>query len=751
MSLPHALLVSLVLVGTTGAAPRPLGQVVWTTMTDGRASLSGHTFLPPEAPRDLWPDGPRGVDPAGYLDPRAPRLEETTKVAADSPRATLGLLHPALDHTGSRVLFISGETWGPDTVPEERPAASPGGAIGGGGLSLRFRKSEGVASDPRAAGAVMDSHPVSDPEGRHVYFSRFFYRDGPGGGAGWFLMRARYRDLERGEAEVVEDGEGTPIRGNQPFVTADGRFLVYVKPDRGNAGSDVFVMSLDPPGPETLLADGEGPYPRPERGADPTTGASSGMGAAPVEAWNAYSMMGGKARISHPVVSPDGSWLAYSCDRDGDWDLYLRKLVSPGPGRLETEGDEIPVQPEAVVEADPASGMPGPGGDDADDMNPSFSGDGLFLAYASDRADASPTSARGDGTRIWVVGVEAAGGPAYHEAIPSTAGSNDGGALWPYWDQDTDPPHLSLTLSPEGGGEPMVLELTDVEPDPGPGKDAFDLSLRMRDHHPLVPPPGVGRSVAFPPIRVGRGTESRPLRLVYPTDGPNGESLLLLLSRQRERVGEHRGLAGLERTASGRVPRPGGRKGARPGIAGGGRGEEPTGPLVDGDTFDGLFTFEDVRIRVDALARDDRWLRTGVPADLAGTLFPEGVPPPRVESRTMRREDPRSLPVDSPKRPYLAKVSRRESLEEGRPGITWWVEEREGEGDFVVRDENAPHLLFRAPNYPPADHPEAPELYLRVVVRDLLQNVTDLRIPIHVRPRGFEVDTLQLGTQRRSI
>jgi hypothetical protein len=67
--------------------------------------------------------------------------------------------------------------------------------------------------------------------------------------------------------------------------------------------------------------------------------------------------------------------------------------------------------------------------------------------------------------------------------------------------------------------------------------------------------------------------------------------------------------------------------------------------------------------------------------------------------------------------------------------------------------ENAPYILFRTGNFPPAqgvapDDPRNQDRFLRIVCRDLLSNVTDIRIPIYVKSHEFSVSTIRSDTQR---
>ncbi len=723
-------------------ALEPEGRLVWTVQKGNDFTLATHLFAPPGTPAELILKGVVRVDESYFLDSSGTELKEAGKVDEKSPKADLRFLHPALDHTGKRLLWIGGPSWGPESVPGAKPKENPDGKVGGGGLALHFGKPGNALTRPAEDGAVMDGFPVVDPEGKWIYFARFFYDNGPAGEPGWHLMRYPFEQPEAARPEPVMSPSGIPVMGLHPVVSTAGNYLYWVRPDPDNVGSDIWYMSLEPPTEPTLLVPGEGPYPKPFRGSDPTASASDGDDAADIDSWMRYSLYGGKARISRPSVSSDGSFLAYATDRDGDWDLYVSRVEETGPGQLRWV-EELPVLQGPVRDLEAAPGTPEFLGDGADDSWPVFSGDSKFLAYMSDRTKEDPFDRGGGESRIWVVGVEATGGPPdYHKLAPAEAGLNQG-AMWPYWDQDEDPPHVLVTVSPEGGGDPMVLKLVDQEPDATTRSDVVSMSLQIRDYHRDVPPPGEPTPADLAPIQVGAGGPgSEPAaRLEYPTDTGLGNSLFLLLSGARENLGPHMGLGKFK------VPT---------GVAGKAGTAPFAHPRLTSPDFDGLWTFENVRLKVDVLARDNRWLRVGVPKDLARTLYPDGkVPPASVEVTHMLRHDPRAMDPLDPKPPYLKRISRNENLERHYPGITWWVEEMAHGGQdgavLAISNENAPYLIFRAANHPVERYPDSRELYLRIVVRDLMSNVSDLRIPIHVRPKDFAVDTLQIESRRKDL
>lgn len=315
--------------------------------------------------------------------------------------------------------------------------------------------------------------------------------------------------------------------------------------------------------------------------------------------------------------------------------------------------------------------------------------------------------------------------------------------MWPWWDQDEDPPHVLISLRPSDGTPPLVLRIQDDDPDPSNASDAFTMSLEVRDYNPLIPPVPAEPPSSLAPIRIGATGGPDPVHLEYPTNGPTANSLKLLLMGGRDNLGEHLGLKKLF------VPT---------GTPGQASASAFSDPLLTSEQFGGLFVFENTRLEVKVIARDNRWKRVGPSGSMAGSYSTD----PIEEARQILPEDPRSLarPSGESDPPYLDIVPRNE-LDNGRPGIAWWVEEapRGSTDETAVKVsspsfENAPHVLFRVANYPPdggsgSDEIRRTDFFLRVVARDLLANVTDVRIPVYVKDKSFAVSTLESGSERK--
>lgn len=726
----------LLLTGGSSRAREPLGRIVWTERQDSAFTVQTKLLVPPGTDAGLYLQGPVKVDSTYYVItdrrradtlPTAKLLQDATgSVTLDSPRSKVRYLHPAFDVTGRRLLFTGGDTWGPNLSATQAEAVA-------GGTSLYF----GVHDGPRRftapqAGLEMDAFPASDARGEWIYFSRFHYRGVSGQPPGWYLMRVPRVAAQAGTPgqEELLIADGSPVAGFQPTVTARGTHMLFVRQDPENLGSDLWVVPLEPsPSTPYPLMDGEGPgFSMPAPGGDRA-------------AWAEYSAHQGKARIDHPSVASDGRYVAYACDRDGDWDIYTLPL------QVEATGDLSAGTEERLWAASDQ--------DTTHEMWPSVSGDGGYVAYMGNRsgttADRTAAALSGGQTRIWMAGAGAGDGPVGYDQLLLDPGAGID-QMWPHWEQDEDPPHLLLVLQQSNGGRPTRLQLIDEEPDSSPRTDTVSLSLELADYYPEAPPPGSDIMPLFPPYEFGFAHPAPAIRIEYQTEdvasasdddkGVNpfdtssevrrGHSLHLLLSGKRDRLGLHRGLQSFTSVQA--------------------TGSGPGSPASLPDAaFDGIYLFENERLVIDVYARDNRWLRVAPEDAQQAALYSTD---PVVEGTQIVVTDPRSLTGGTARPPYLAPRPPRDLMVQAYPGVAWWIEEggpgETDESNFKVLYENPPYVIFRFANYPQEEVKPSQwrDLYLRVVARDLLSNVTDVRIPLHVRSKEFVASRLGAGTQR---
>lgn len=730
---------ALVLTTLTAAAGRaespPRGQLIWTQL-DG-TNFSVHTTLYGPDGKALDPNKlpvkPPGAvinvnDRTLMFSPTGDQLLETATLDPSKPASVVHFLHPAFDFTGRRVLWAGGTTFGPKELP---PVTKPDGNVSTlstveGGTTLFYgEKGRTVTELSLQQGEAMDAFPTSDPQARWIYFARFFYGPGKVDVPGWYLMRKSREQVAEGtdkSAELVKDGQGRPIYGTQPFVSEAGEYLLYVKTDPENPGSDLWYIRMPPEENEqTKLWEGEG-----EREFAPPADPEQWD----KDQWTKYQERLGRARISNPVLTSDSKLVIFACDRSADtwsagagsdmsWDLYALDVTREGDGTL-TPGTERAI-PQA---SDP----------EVDEMWPTVSGDGFWVAFMAKPRTGGPT-------KLQMLQIRSETDTSGQLSVQGNTKEVDGasdGAMWPRWDQDEDPPTVLVKLNVSDGSPPVTLLIKDQDPDSSAQTDAVTLGIQFRNYNervPEMPRPSPGDL----PLLEMRG-EEKSLQLTYQTQGDVGNSFYLLVAGDRD--------LGLWKGFKTRNPEP----------VNAGKVDQAQLQVLKGPEFKGLFLGENVRVSVEVLARDNRWKRVP-PDDRTESLYSKD---PLVEVTQIRETDYRSEAEPDGKRqePYLDLITKQDNMENKLPGITWWMEEApQGTTDpGAIKDsnqlnENAPYILFRSGNFPPAqgvaaDDPRNQDRFLRIVCRDLISNVTDIRIPIYIKASDFAVNTLRTDTQR---
>jgi Tol biopolymer transport system component len=128
----------------------------------------------------------------------------------------------------------------------------------------------------------------------------------------------------------VEDGE-------QPAVSADGRWLGFLRRERGRAS--LWVVDRRG-GPARRIAGAEpdvldfGFFPDGRIALAAFAGGRARLFVTEPAAGQAAEMNLGDRGVRYPAVSPDGRWLAYAREEGASWQLWVAPLPAGEPRRL---------------------------------------------------------------------------------------------------------------------------------------------------------------------------------------------------------------------------------------------------------------------------------------------------------------------------------------------------------------------------------------------------------------------------------
>jgi serine/threonine-protein kinase len=197
------------------------------------------------------------------------------------------------------------------------------------------------------AGAWTTWGPKLSPDGTRIVFAG---PDPAGFSGGQATSRIWMHEIPTGSTQPITDsGPGD----YWPIWTPDGHSVVFTSL-RGDGGADLYQVSADDPGiPEVLYSDdaikqahswlpgGDGlifqRQPDPESDFDIWLLRLGGDG-------TAVSLVEGTGNENHPALSPDGRWLAYTSDRSGQYEIYLRPYPDlDGLQKISTAGGMGPL------------------------------------------------------------------------------------------------------------------------------------------------------------------------------------------------------------------------------------------------------------------------------------------------------------------------------------------------------------------------------------------------------------------------
>ena len=173
------------------------------------------------------------------------------------------------------------------------------------------------------------------------------------------------RDLESG---ITSRLTHLPGRNNNAIWTPDGKSIVFESAMHADGG--IYWIRGDGVGEPLRLTDGkirqapqsispDGKWLAWVQGIQGTTGPDTAIWTAPVEGDRNRVRLGRAEPFLHsrfierqPRFSPDGRWLAYSTNKTGTYELYVRPFPGPGPEKqISTRGGGYPIWSRGVFGA----------------------------------------------------------------------------------------------------------------------------------------------------------------------------------------------------------------------------------------------------------------------------------------------------------------------------------------------------------------------------------------------------------------
>lgn len=544
--------------------------------------------------------------------------------------------------------------------------------------------------------------PASDPDGDFVYYVRFRYAKDPAEN-GFFLERCTWE----GKADAAFNE--LKIRGIYPAVNSTGRFIAFSRQDvyRSSFQDSAWKSDMPPAGGFDTSVD-LWVYDTKAEPGDPE-------GSAP----NPLLVVDASAnrRALKPTWGPfsDKILFSYNFARShGDGTNVDKKHTTSFPYRIwgvPFRADDFAAnQDPTILRTGPDRGDTFPVTESADDVDhawPSASADGRYVCFTVQARDGSGKA------QVHQAEVSDSG-PGSPTAVD---GDTSADQAWPLWNQDEDPPNVEVRIVPTDSNQVTRIAFYDKNPDPEPLRDNGDLFVT---------------GINFTPAPSASPTPNATWEnFFYSTSSDHG--IALVLSNAAEIPDDYDGHEKLAKLGS---------------------------PPAGFDAIEAIYVRQNVRVKVQVHAKDDKWLRVirslteegkGIAPDASKERWPTYIDPlaPEAQYETSNQEGKRNSDA-----PYLPRIEGKSLLNDGQPGVAWWVERLETGSDWEARCEpysdGATNLVFRKPNYPRDKYPDTPKYYfIRVVAQDPWQNRTDLMIPIVVIDTAFKVKALGFDSQRR--
>jgi TolB protein len=170
------------------------------------------------------------------------------------------------------------------------------------------------------SGEAYDMDPALSPDGSELVFVSSGRWPG--------FQRVFRANIRKGTLAPLSEAAG--VSESNPLFSPDGKWLVFER-DRNDSKGELLLLPREGGAPRRIAVGAEKSvavwYPDSRRVLFQASAEGKAVfDAASIEGGPATRVLSENYDTMHPAISPDGNWLAFAGNRDGEFDVFLRPL-----------------------------------------------------------------------------------------------------------------------------------------------------------------------------------------------------------------------------------------------------------------------------------------------------------------------------------------------------------------------------------------------------------------------------------------